>query len=163
MQQVRETCPVCFGKRKVTLTLGNDDTVTLPCDYCRCGYEGPTGYVTEYRYVTAVEPRTITGVRIEETSAGEKREYSSGYQGLDIWDIFDTEEEALERCKFKVEEKKREEATRVECLKKQARKSFSWNAGYHIREVKRKEKEIEYHREKAVLCKARSKKEGRDE
>jgi len=49
-RQVDIPCPVCFGKREVTLILGNGDSVELPCDYCGKGYDGPRGYVLEYEY-----------------------------------------------------------------------------------------------------------------
>ena len=44
--QVEIPCPVCYGKRKVNLILGNGDVVALPCTYCSPGYESPRGTVT---------------------------------------------------------------------------------------------------------------------
>jgi hypothetical protein len=36
-------------------------------------------------------------------------------------------------------------------------KSYTWNAGYHLKNAASKRKEAEYHEAKAKICKARSK------
>lgn len=155
-EHVSHPCPVCFGKRQVTLVLGNDDQVILPCSYCSHGYEDPTGIETEYEYVVKPERKTITSIEIQVSSTDEKREYRSDSY-LNIEDIFDTEGEALTRClevKQKLEEDQR---TLAKYLKEKAEKSFAWNAGYHMRATKKLRQQIEYHEKMAVLCKAKTK------
>jgi len=156
-RDVTELCPVCFGKLQVLLTLGNDDTVTLPCDYCGKGYNAPVGTVTEARYGSGAELKTIETVDVTQTASGETYEYHSGHYILRPERVFDTKEEALLCCESIAQELNKEQETRAEYIKKDVKKSFSWNAGYHLREAKRKEGEAEYHRKKAAICKSRGK------
>ena len=158
-RQVTKTCPVCFGKLKVTLILGNDDTVILPCDYCGKGYEGPRGTVEEYEYLAEPEQTAIITVNTHESADGEKLEYHTvgGYYHDDGADLYNTREDAVAICTEIVQRKTLEESTRVESLKKHLNKNYSWNAGYHMRYAARYERDALYHKEKAVLCKARAK------
>ncbi len=52
-----------------------------------------------------------------------------------------------------------EQKTKAIYLKKEAKKSFAWNAGYHLREAKNHRKQAEYHDTKAIFCKAKGKEE----
>ncbi len=158
VRELNVTCPVCFGKLQVTLILGDDSQVVLPCDYCGKGYEGPKGYTIEHEYVSGAERRTISAVNATHDETGVKREYRS-HDNYILYaeDLFDTEAEAIERCKAKAEKLAEEQRTRAERIKANVNKTFSWNAGYHLREAKRKEREVIYHREKAAVCKARGK------
>lgn len=154
-------CPICFGKRQVTLILGNGDSVELPCQYCGNGFDTPRGYIEEYEYIAEASPFLITGISINTTESGEKREYRSGsdncYHNLHEDKCFATIEEALQAAISVKETMENEQKTRTEYIKKDKQKSFAWNAGYHMREAKRNRKDAEYHEEKAILCKAKDK------
>ena len=153
---VKVPCSVCFEKRKVTLILGNDDRVELPCDYCGKGNLGvPTGHETEYQAMSKPELITITGVHTEATYEGEKVEYHQNCYVYHEDKVFATKEEALEKGEELKEAHIEEMKQRKDWLKKDVNKSFAWNAGYHLREAKRNEKDMEYHKKKAVLCKER--------
>jgi hypothetical protein len=162
-REVSIQCPVCFGKRQVVVILGNDDQVTTPCSYCSHGYEPPNGRDTEYKFISEPKQYWITSIESKITADGELREYHSGtltcYRRLENDKIFDTEEEALKKCEEVKAELEYEQTTKAEYLKEKAHKSFSWNAGYHLREAKRYKRQIEYHEKMAVLCKARAKEE----
>ena len=157
MMQVEKPCPVCFGEKKVTLILGNGDIVSLPCDYCGKGFDDPRGYIKEYEYISRTEHTIITKVQSETNTTGEERKYCFGGRYADIQDLFDTEEEALIRCAEKVEQQKVEESTSAYRLKANHLKSYSWNAGYHLRQASDHRKRAEYHDQKAILCKEREK------
>lgn len=157
---VSKPCPVCFGTLEATLTLGNGESISLDCDYCGKGFSRPTGTIQEYEYVVKPEPVTITTVNVEITSKGEKHEYRSGCYCYDSDRLFATRKKAEVKgieLKAALDE---EQNTRVEYLKTQTKKSFAWNAGYHMREAKRHREQAEYHDGKARLCKLRAKKEG---
>ena len=160
-RQIDIPCPVCFGKIRVTLILGNGESVSLPCDYCGKGFDGPRGYVSEYDYVAEAAARTITAANITLTDTGEKVEYRSGssfsYYTLKEEDCYSTFEEASATAVAVKEKMIEEQNTRAEYIKEDIKKSFSWNAGYHLREAKRNRREIEYHERMAVICKERSK------
>jgi hypothetical protein len=154
---VSKPCPVCYGKKLVTVILGNDDRIFLPCEYCARGYEAPSGLTQEYEYVVEPELVVITSVTLKITDGGVEAKYYSSVCSYDEEALFVTKEEAAVVSQGKKEALEREQDTKVENLKKNVHKSFSWNAGYHLREAKRSRKQAEYHDKKAVLCKARSK------
>lgn len=159
-RKVTKECPICFGKKMVTLILGNNDSVILPCAYCgRVGYDPPKGIITEYEFVTKAETRIIDKIEKTVDEKGEHVEYRSGHYVLYPDKIYATKEEAEIKSKELCEEAKKEQETRAEYLKKDIKKSFSWNAGYHLRESKKHFSDAKYHMEKAVLCKERIKKE----
>ena len=161
-RQVRKDCPVCFGRLEVTLLLGNGEAVILPCDYCGKGFDGPRGYTVEYEYVAEPKEIFIREVRTVDRGAEATHEYftTEGYPSynyiLYIDDIFDTEQEARERCRERIRKYEEEQFNQIECIKAQKHKSFSWNAGYHMREVKRAKRQVEYHEKMARICKERS-------
>ena len=152
-----KTCDVCFGKKQVVVTLGNDDRVTIPCSYCGAGFADPAGKIRDCEWGVEVKLEKITQVRVSQTDIEEKIEYQSESWCLHEENIFDTREEADARCIAIFEEHKREQETRSDLIKKDKMKSFAWNAGYHLRAVKDAQKQIEYHSRMAVLCKARAK------
>ena len=156
-EPIRQICPTCFGKKEVTLILGNGESVLLPCGGCAHGYNLPTGYITEYDYVVKPEPIIITGMSIEIDGGKESVRYHSGSNSFDDTDIFSTEEEARTKAEAKKKELDEEQRTRAEHIKENVHKSFSWNANYHIREAKRHRKDALYHDEKAQICEERAK------
>lgn len=166
MELLTLPCPVCFTKREVTLILGNGDEVKLPCNNCAPGYTPPSGYVKEFEYVCAAVPVYISGLVTETDSAGmETTEYRSRVAGEHGFYDMTYKEECLypdeataktAAIELKVRAE-REQETRSECIKKNNLKSFSWNAGYHLREAARNEKQMEYHRKMAVICRQRAK------
>ena len=161
---VRVTCPVCYGKRNVTLILGNGDSVELPCDYCGKGNLGvPTGYDTEYQTINDPEQIIIEGINVEIRGSGEKVEYRAGHRIYYDENLFSTREEAVLRSDELRKEYEESEKKRADYIKADVKKSFAWNAGYHLRNIKQYEKQIEYHKGKAKLCKEKGKKGVSDE
>lgn len=156
--EVKVTCPVCYGEKKVTLILGNGDSVILPCQHCQQGQNGPTGFVTEQVRSTKAEKVTIDTVRITETMEGQTREYEANGQALPKENIFDTETEALEKAKRLAAEWIAEH----DPLKEIPDKSYSWNAGYHLQRMENLRKKLRYHKKRAMLCRAIAN-DGRDE
>lgn len=154
---VTSVCPICCGKLSVILTLGNGDSVKLPCEYCGKGFDGPTGKSRKYEYVAAAEQQTITKVSIEETGDGEEVRYQGGCYGLHPDRVFDTKDEAVARCKEIAEENRLRHETQAKHVKENQNKNYSWNAGYHLREAKRDRTSAERHERMAVICKAKAK------
>jgi len=153
---VKTPCPVCFGELVVTLILGNKDTVELPCDYCGKGYNAPVGYTQEYEYTANPVLETILGMKINITTTGEEIEYQTAFGRIIYPDIiFESHEEALKKCQNIKSELETENNKRVEYIKYNTKKTFSWNAGYHLSCAKKCRKDAEYHDKKALLCKSR--------
>ena len=154
---VSVVCPICDGTGKVILILGNGDSMELPCDYCGRGYEGPTGRVSEYKYSIRAGSGVVKCIDITVDGNGEHRRYHINDRYLEEKDVFQEEAPALEAAKLKAEQIERDNNARADYIKKDRAKSFSWHAGYHLREAKRNRKDAEYHDKMAVLCKARAK------
>ena len=158
-QQKDVKCPVCFGKRQVTVILGDDTNVVVNCNYCGNGYEGPRGFVKEYEYCKDVKQVTITSVQTEETKDGIKQEcgammgrcYEAGVT------LFETKEEAEIEATKRAEKYQHDQDTRAIHIKKDQNKTYTWNAGYHMREAKRNRASADRHDQQAVICKARAK------
>lgn len=153
-------CPTCFGKKQVTLILGNNGKVILPCQGCAPGFESPTGYIHEYDYVVDPEIVHITRVITETTGLDEKTEYRSGCSCYQEDRLFLTKEEAEVKALELKAELEKEQKSKADYIKKNKLKSYSWNAHYHMREAKSHRKQVEYHDKMAILCKEKSKEKG---
>jgi len=157
LESVRKMCPTCFGKKEVTLILGNDDHVVLPCKGCAPGYDSPRGYISEYEYVTEPEMIVIDGMTIEIDHDKENVRYQTQHRIYDEKDIWATEGEAHVVANKKKAQLDKDQVTRAKHIKKDIQKSFSWNANYHMRHAKKDRESAEYHDKMAVICKARMK------
>ena len=153
-ERVPIPCPVCFGKKEVTLILGDESMVVLPCEGCGNGFEGPRGFVMEYRPNVGASQRIIKEVRVKNTASGQEIEYLSN-EGwiLRPESTFSTKEEAEKNSVAKKEILEKEESLRV---KHKDSKSYSWNALYHMRQVKDAQQKIDYHSKMARICKDRT-------
>jgi hypothetical protein len=157
-KQVQKTCIVCAGKKTVELILGTGEHVILPCDYCGKGWDGPRGFTMEYEFSAGAEELTIRQVDTKKTENGEISEYhfyDSRFAKEE--DVFATQEEALAKAEERCVQHEIEERTRAEYIKNNQAKSYSWNAGYWLREAKRMEENAIRYRERVILCKAKSK------
>jgi len=155
-QPINKTCPTCYGKKEVTLILGNGDHVILPCMGCAPGFEQPRGYVEEYELSSEPEPFTITGIEIQDDGKEQKVTYRKGCYLADEERLFKTREEAMVKSAEMKAELEKEQKSKAFYIKHDKNKSYSWNAHYHIREAKRHRKDALYHDEMAKICKAKS-------
>jgi hypothetical protein len=152
--EVIKPCPVCFGKLKVKLILGNDEVCELPCDYCGKGnFDRPTGVEKDYEWVSKPIQDTIKSISI--SGSGIEYHASNHYCG-DNELIFKTKEEAEIKCAKLAAINAIENQKKLEFCRFNSKKSFTWNAGYHRGEAKRAARDLEYHTEKAVFMKMRA-------
>ena len=153
-EEIKVPCPVCYGNKVVTVILGNGDEVAVECDYCGKGWQNALGYVTEYQRIPKAEQRMITKRRIEDGRDGEEIEYIGSQYILNIAQMFDNEQEAYDYA-VGLAEKATQEA--LDKPKYKNEKSYTWNAGYHLKQAKSKRNEADYHEAKAKICKTRAK------
>ena len=154
--EVMVPCPICFGKLCVTLILGNGEEQPIECDYCGKGYDGPQGVVREYRPVSSVERRMVTGLETD----GENWSFhlsGSGYCTTKDRQLFATAEEAEVRRLELHEEAKQDAERRMESILKGKKKSFTWTVGYHRSQIRDMESRIEWHKKR--LCQLIEKRE----
>jgi hypothetical protein len=149
---VRETCPVCYGKKSLILILGNDEQLQIDCEYCAQGVlRVPSGWVEErYQFEPLVKRVRITGVELRESGDEPVRyschdgKYTNSSYGQNL---FETEEAALLHA---YEIVKRRLTAQEEELKQKTKinYSYAWNVGYHMRELKAAERNVAYHQNK---------------
>lgn len=160
-EQVKITCPICVGKKVVTLILGDGTQMELPCEYCGKGYDASRGYVNDYQLVAKPELVTIDRVEIRETASGQEREYhtnvtSCSWHNLPPGDIFATEEEARIRAEARAEGDRERRERQQYAVKQMQNRDYSWQAGYHTRCANKARREAEYHEAQAVICKQKA-------
>jgi len=148
-------CPECFGKKFLTVILGDDSKVTIPCVSCIRGYEEPSGKVYYYKRVCNVLNVQIN--RVEETR--EEIEYGI-YQSYCVpeSEVFDTKEEAEKRAMEISERMNKEEIEKIHRKEKNNR-TWAWNVHYHRDNIKRCEKDLIYHKSKLDYAKIKVKEE----
>lgn len=147
-REKQKTCPDCFGKKFLTVILGDDSRVYIDCAGCSRGYESPCGYVTDYEYGERVEPRTITGMEINEEHGDQVIRYKFSCYTFESDLVFATREEAQEKSIELGKAQKLDDEKRMLTQKENRQRTWSWNATYHRSEIKRLEKDLAYHKEK---------------
>lgn len=147
-REVTIPCPVCFGKLRVTLILGNGEQVKTECEYCTRGLESAKGYTHEYQRFSEVKEVVITGKEVRENENGRNVEYRYLNYCLDDKNTFITKEEAETAVKAMILEYENCEVERMNYKKKSNQSHYSWSVGYHRRRLKDAQREIDYHSRK---------------
>lgn len=141
-------CPMCFGKRFVTITLGDGSQIESMCGMCDRGIEHATGTATVWEPSAVVEAVTIQGI-----STRDGVQYEIGYRTVREHELFATQEEADIACAIELKRVKAQAEQYYKdnfrtCTKKQI-----WSAGYHRSCIEREERSIEWHKMRLGLIK----------
>lgn len=125
VMQIPKQCPDCLGTARWHVILPSKEEFDVECPRCYPGgYLASTGVVMEdYSFVTQVVNVVITGVRMN----GGNVEYTTSDNHCfgDQADICDTETQATERCKVKMDDycrQKTQEMARIAKSKGRPRK-----------------------------------------
>lgn len=153
MTEVWIECPECAGTLAHEIILGCGDRVSIDCAECGPGYNPPTGKIRTYEPVASVNQFTVTGMEIRE---GKTRYYSATSHVHDDYNTFATHDEAMERAEVLVQEHREREAEKV-TRKEKSHKSWAFNASYHRENIKRCERDIEYHKAKLAVASVKAK------
>ena len=158
-------CPVCFGKKVVTLELGDGSRIEMDCDYCSKGYEAPTGYVDgDWSWEPRIEgPYTIVGVRTEvDEDETEIMYWTRTPENSKIGfseDKVAVTQEGAERLAREMAIRQQEKELKDEREKKEKpHKSYSWHVGYHLRKAAQASAEYTRHTEKAKFMESKVRK-----
>jgi hypothetical protein len=147
----QRTCPDCFGKKKLTVILGDDSRVEIDCTGCVRGYDPPRGYVTYHEYSPAVHPVVID--RVEESSDGITYGFNGCYRTKELFLARDVAEA---RAKTLAEEYNEGELKRFQKKEKDSH-TWAWHVTYHRRCIKQAEKDLEYHSAKLGIAQKKAK------
>lgn len=149
-------CPVCYGKLCAVLELGNGERVTVECDACGIGFDGPRGVVNEPCAGSSVSVFLVAGL----VSVGD------GWKVLDYhgfsrrWgdEVFATEAEAEARRAVLYAEAVEEAENRTLRQREYARKKLTWQVRYHRECIRRAERDLAWHTRRLSDAVARQRK-----
>lgn len=141
-------CPVCYGKKEVTVILGNGEEIITPCRYCDRAFAGPSGWVEgDWEWTAEARLGTITSMRSDIDEFGELSVvyYFSG-NGHNHDSCSRTRDGALAlSMKHCLEWQAKEDLEKSTYVKKYGYRDYSYNAGYHRREAERAYSNYLYH------------------
>lgn len=145
-------CPMCFGKKIVTIILGNDSQEQIECGFCIKGFERPSGYATTWEANAVIHSGTITGI-----STKDGCRYEVGYHNIFQHETYDTLEQAELVRQVKLDEViEQAKQWHLDNFKRAKQKQI-WSAGYHRNQIKDAERTIEWHRDRLGMIKAKAK------
>lgn len=141
-------CPMCFGKRFVTIILGDDTRAESECGMCSHGLDRATGTAKTWEPTANIRSGVITGI-----STREGTKYEVGYKTIPSHECFDSELLAtpVRDEKFKEAVETASEWFKdhfVTCKKKQI-----WSAGYHRSCIEAAKRTVSWHEARLNLIK----------
>lgn len=145
-------CRMCFGKRKVTVILGNDEQVLSKCEYCAAGVDPPSGYSTTWEAASIIHSGTITGVRLEHDGW----RYDVGGRGVSEPEIFYSRDEAVPLMEARLKEESERKLTYERDHFVTATKKQIWSVGYHRGRIADHERQIRWHEMRLCMIKEKS-------
>lgn len=146
-------CPDCFGKRFLTVILGDASQVTVDCTGCQVGYDPPMGKIKIYTYTPEIRKITIDGREEHKSEPTEYKynSYSGGCCSAKEHQLFATEKEANLEAERLVKENKKNQQEQITRKEKPTR-SWAWNATYHRNQIKEAERQLAYHKSKLAAA-----------
>lgn len=139
-------CPVCDGKRSVTLILGDGEHVPIECEFCQRGCDPPGGYVTRYVAASGVNRAVIEGIALNDGDW--KFTIDHHTHKLADADMFTNEAEAEARRVVMHAEAERQAQANFESQFKGSKRKHSWTVGYHRSEIADLKRKLEWHESK---------------
>jgi len=144
--QVSKPCPVCYGKLKVEMILGNGDHVDVKCEACGKGYEGPRGCVMDYTYEPFVSQFVIKG--IHSMYDGEFTLKSTGGETANLKQLYLSHATALEVATNMMKDCQDRNMWDGIGRTKHQRENKCWTISYHEKCIRDWEAKIAWHRAK---------------
>ena len=156
-------CPECFGKKYLTVILGDDSKVTINCRGCASGFEQPKGYINYWEWQAKIEQVTIAGMDINQERDTEYRFHYSGGDNCysyrtSKYTIFSTKEEAERKGKELAEEHNKQELQKIH-RKGKHNSDWAWDVHYYRQQIRSAEKEIIQFTEKLNVAEENAKKQ----
>ncbi len=141
-------CPVCAGQRRVTLILGDGEHVSLHCDGCGIGFDGPRGVIEEYSYEPQVVPFPIASIVRFDSDSDRYRWTVRSDTGAtaDFSDLCMTESEAMAVASANALAQEERNMETRQRKKKNAR--GGWTVRYHREQIKDLERQLAWHSDK---------------
>lgn len=151
------TCPECVGTKVITMIKGNGETVSLACEHCSRGFEGPHGIVKEtyFEHRPVVFVPTTVDVRENEFHYSGADPDSMYRAYVDAKHLFHDRAECEERCAElnALHTKNAREQDLRNAIHN--RKKMASSASYWAREIKELERKLVFYRERLDQARVR--------
>lgn len=141
------TCPICEGKKFVTLILGTGEHVPMECQGCGTGFREPQGTVNTWAPASGIRELRITGISIE----NDVFRYQVGFENLKSGDLFTSRVLAESRRAELAIEAEAQAQRDFESQFKSKRNGHGWSVRYHREEIVRLERSLAWHRSKLMM------------
>lgn len=151
--QRHEPCPICAGSGFCTLILGSGEQTPVECEFCRRGWDGPSGTITVYEARSGVLEEVVTGIELDERGWIIK----TGHRHFNEWDavVFADRTHAESRAAELMVKAQEQAKANYESQFAGNKKKHTWSVGYHRREIAELERKIEWHRAKLSVRRPR--------
>ena len=151
-REKRIVCEDCYGDKYITVIMGDSSKVTIQCAGCQSGIEPSRGWNLIYEYEAKSQLTTINRIEIKKESIEYYTDYGCGENR-----VFATKEEADEKATELGRDYYAEQINRIKNLKEHNKRTWSWNAHYHRRQIKEAQRNLEYHTAKLNVAKIKAK------
>ena len=141
-EQVTKPCPVCNGDRAVTIILGTGEHVTVMCDGCGLGFEGPRGYIQEWEHHPRAVPFVIASVKSFRDDEWELLSTDGAWASFSK--LFQTEDEAREAAAIQAAAQRERNMQSYQHTKRKAQ-HLTWTVQYHRGCIKDLQRQITWH------------------
>lgn len=145
-EQIEVLCPTCYGKKMVTLILGNGEMIDVQCQGCGLGHESPRGVITEYSHTPKVEEFVIAS--IESMHGGRWYVRSTTHSTTAFEELCTLYNTAMEVSQAHVVKQREQNMRNSEARTKHQRENETWTVAYHEKCMKDLERKMEWHRGK---------------
>ncbi len=155
-EKVTLPCPVCAGNQTIDVILGSGERVTVECEGCGIGLDGPRGTVQEYRLEPAVKQVVVDRVsRMPVTPTDKWSFYLVGEGYADENELFETETEAWAAALMKRAQQDERNMRAMQTTRGHAGKS-GWSVRFHRKKIADLTRQIVWHQNKVIAAKAES-------
>jgi hypothetical protein len=154
-REFSQGCPSCFGKKKLTIIMGDGTQHEIDCVECQVGYDPPRGYVMTRDNSTDVMERQVC--EVTESNDGFEYLLDNHYVGRQDT-VFATREEAEAKAQEMCKERDEEERQKM-ARKERPEHSWAWNVSYHRRCIRDARKTLAYHEAKLGIAQTKAKPE----
>lgn len=145
-QKITVPCPVCNGKKWVTVIDGYDRRWNVDCEGCGLGFERSRGWINEYSYDPGAKQFAVKEIS---SFYGGKFTLCSTTGDIAGWEaLCETEAEAVEASKVAMAQIIEENARRSSHASQNQLKKKAWSVRYHNECIGKLERQIEWHRSK---------------
>lgn len=141
-EQVTKPCPVCNGEKAVTIILGTGEHVSVLCDACGLGFDGPRGFIQEWEHHPRAKSFVIASVK--SFRDGQYEVLSEDGSWADFASLYQAETEALDAAVVRAAAQHERNMVSYQHTRRKAQ-HLTWTVQYHRGCIADLQKQIDWH------------------